>query len=48
MISFDDEVVGRWKGEYIPREGLGGSMFWELSSDKGGPPKEGMEGGHGN
>ena len=47
MISFDDEVVGRWKGEYIAREGLGGSMFWELSSDKGGAPREGMEGGHG-
>jgi chitinase len=47
MISFDDEVVGRWKGEYIAREGLGGSMFWELSSDKGDAPREGMEGGHG-
>ncbi len=47
MISFDDEVVGRWKGEYITREGLGGSMFWELSGDKGGAPREGMEGGHG-
>ena len=47
MISFDDEVVGRWKGEYIAREGLGGSMFWELSSDKGGAPRDGMEGGHG-
>ena len=47
MISFDDEVVGQWKGEYIAREGLGGSMFWELSGDKGGAPREGMEGGHG-
>ncbi|KAI0000569.1 glycoside hydrolase [Russula vinacea] len=47
MISFDDETVGRWKGEYIAREGLGGSMFWELSGDKGGAPREGMEGGHG-
>ncbi len=47
MISFDDEVVGRWKGEYIAREGLGGNMFWELSGDKGGAPREGMEGGHG-
>jgi chitinase len=47
MISFDDEAVGQWKGEYIAREGLGGSMFWELSGDKGGAPREGMEGGHG-
>jgi chitinase len=47
MISFDDETVGCWKGEYIAREGLGGSMFWELSGDKGGAPREGMEGGHG-
>jgi chitinase len=47
MISFDDEAVGRWKGEYIAREGLGGSMFWELTGDKGGAPREGMEGGHG-
>jgi len=47
MISFDDETVGRWKGEYIAREGLGGSMFWELSGDKGGAPREGMEGGPG-
>ncbi|KAF8265459.1 glycosyl hydrolases family 18-domain-containing protein [Lactarius quietus] len=47
MTSFDDEIVGRWKGEYIAREGLGGSMFWELSGDKGGTPREGMEGGHG-
>ena len=35
MISFDSEEVGRWKGEWIKREGLGGSMFWELSGDKG-------------
>lgn len=47
MISFDNEAVGRWKGEYIAREGLGGSMFWELSGDKDGAPREGMEGGHG-
>lgn len=31
MISFDNEEVARMKGEYIRREGLGGSMFWELS-----------------
>ncbi|KAI0302660.1 glycoside hydrolase [Russula brevipes] len=47
MVSFDDEAVGRWKGEYIAREDLGGAMFWELSGDKGGAPREGMEGGHG-
>ncbi|THH31781.1 hypothetical protein EUX98_g2387 [Antrodiella citrinella] len=46
MVSFDSEEVGRWKGEYIRNEGLGGSMFWELSGDKG-SPREGMEGGHG-
>ena len=46
MISLDDEAVGCWKGEYIAREGLGGSMFWELSGDKE-APREGMEGGHG-
>ncbi|PFH51479.1 glycoside hydrolase family 18 protein [Amanita thiersii Skay4041] len=34
MISFDDEEVGKSKGLYIQREGLGGSMFWELSGDK--------------
>ncbi|KAI9511140.1 glycoside hydrolase family 18 protein [Russula earlei] len=47
LISFDDEFVGRWKGEYIAREGLGGSMFWELCADKGGAPRDGMEVGHG-
>ena len=46
MVSFDSEEVGRWKGEWIAREGLGGSMFWELSGDKG-TPREGMEGGPG-
>ena len=46
MISFDSEEVGRWKGEWIRREGLGGSMFWELSGDKFGT-RDGMEGGPG-
>ena len=46
MISFDNEEVARMKGEYIRREGLGGSMFWELSGDKG-SSREGMEGGPG-
>lgn len=44
MVSFDDVEVGRWKGTYIRQKGLGGSMFWELSGDKG-APHEGMEGG---
>jgi chitinase len=44
MVSFDDAEVGRWKGAYIRHKGLGGSMFWELSGDKG-APHEGMEGG---
>lgn len=46
MISFDNEEIARIKAEYIRREGLGGSMFWELSGDKG-PPREDMEGGPG-
>lgn len=46
MISFDSEEVGRWKGEWIRGEGLGGSMFWELSGDKG-SAREGMENGEG-
>jgi len=46
LISFDSEEVGRWKGEWIRKEGLRGSMFWELSGDKGGW-REGMEGGEG-
>ena len=46
LVSFDTEDVVQWKGQYIRREGLGGSMFWELSGDKNGP-REGMEGGHG-
>lgn len=47
MVSFDSEEVGQWKGEWIKKEGLGGSMFWELSGDKGGGDREGMEGGPG-
>ncbi|THV05045.1 glycoside hydrolase family 18 protein [Dendrothele bispora CBS 962.96] len=46
MISFDDEQVAKWKGEWIRKMGLGGSMFWELSGDKG-SDRDGMEGGHG-
>ncbi|KAF9792504.1 glycoside hydrolase family 18 protein [Thelephora terrestris] len=46
MITFDTEEVGRWKGEWIKREELGGSMFWELSGDKGTERKD-MEGGPG-
>ncbi|KAJ8587170.1 glycoside hydrolase [Rhizopogon salebrosus TDB-379] len=46
MVSYDNEQVGMWKGKWIRREGLGGSMFWELSGDKGGT-REGMEGGYG-
>jgi len=46
MISYDDEEVGRMKGEYIQREGLGGSMFWELSGDKE-TTREDMERGPG-
>ena len=46
MVSFDNEVVGTWKGDWIKKEGLGGSMFWELSGDKGTERKD-MEGGPG-
>ncbi|KAG1829140.1 glycoside hydrolase family 18 protein [Suillus variegatus] len=46
MVSFDNEHVGHWKGDWIRREGLRGSMFWELSGDKG-SAREGMEGGFG-
>lgn len=46
MVSYDSEQVGLWKGEWIRQEGLGGSMFWELSGDKGSERKE-MEGGPG-
>ncbi|KAF9653208.1 glycoside hydrolase [Thelephora ganbajun] len=46
MITFDSEEVGKWKGEWIKREGLGGSMFWELSGDKGTERKD-MESGPG-
>ncbi|KAJ2916774.1 hypothetical protein MD484_g3628, partial [Candolleomyces efflorescens] len=46
MVSYDSEEVAQWKGEYIKHKGLGGSMFWELSGDKG-SAREGMEGGPG-
>lgn len=46
MVSFDSEEVARWKGEYIAKEQLGGSMFWELSGDKG-SSRQDMEGGEG-
>jgi len=46
LVSFDNEDVAKWKGEYIKKTGLGGSMFWELSGDKG-THREGMEGGYG-
>ncbi|KAJ3973469.1 glycoside hydrolase family 18 protein [Lentinula raphanica] len=47
MVSFDSEGVGKWKGEWVRKMGLGGCMFWELSGDKGGVEREGMEGGYG-
>ncbi|KAK7687073.1 hypothetical protein QCA50_009573 [Cerrena zonata] len=46
MVSFDSERVGHEKGEWIKKEGLGGSMFWELSGDKG-TPRNGIENGPG-
>jgi len=47
MISFDSEQVGNWKGSWIKEEELRGSMFWELSGDKGSGKRDGMEGGEG-
>jgi len=46
MVSYDSEEVGKWKGEWITRGGYGGSMFWELSGDKG-TNREGIEKGPG-
>ena len=46
MVSFDSEEIAKLKGHYIKKENLGGSMFWELSGDKG-CAREGMEGGPG-
>ncbi|KAF8973279.1 glycoside hydrolase family 18 protein [Flammula alnicola] len=46
MISFDSEEVAKLKGHYIKRENLGGSMFWELSGDKG-TTRDGTEAGPG-
>ncbi|PCH43760.1 glycoside hydrolase family 18 protein [Wolfiporia cocos MD-104 SS10] len=46
MVSFDSEEVGWWKGRWIAQQGLGGSMFWELSGDKG-QARDGMEAGPG-
>jgi len=46
MISFDSEEIAKAKGNYIMKENLGGSMFWELSGDKG-SSREGMETGPG-
>lgn len=46
MISFDNEQIGAMKGHWIRDQGLGGSMFWELSGDKGNY-REGMETGLG-
>ena len=46
MISFDSEDVAFWKGKWIQDAGFAGSMFWELSGDKGNS-REGMEGGEG-
>jgi len=46
MVSFDNEDAARVKGAYIRKEGLAGSMFWELSGDKG-SSRDGIEGGPG-
>ncbi|KAH7108070.1 glycoside hydrolase superfamily [Auriculariales sp. MPI-PUGE-AT-0066] len=46
MVSFDSEEVGVWKGEWIASNFLGGSMYWEMSGDKGAPRPD-MEQGPG-
>ena len=46
MVSYDSEEVAHWKGQWIKKEGFAGSMFWELSGDKG-SEREGMEKGPG-
>lgn len=33
FITYDDPESMQYKADYILREGLGGAMFWELSSD---------------
>lgn len=49
MISFDDDIVAKWKMEWIIKSNFGGAMFWELSGDKTGwgaeRGREGMEQG---
>ncbi|KAL8767133.1 MAG: hypothetical protein Q9209_006296, partial [Squamulea sp. 1 TL-2023] len=37
MISYDTKEMVQQKVEYIKKEGLGGSMWWESSGDKKGP-----------
>lgn len=51
MISYDDPIIAKLKGDWIKNQGLGGSMFWELSGDKGtarngvsGPGKDAVAG----
>jgi len=34
LVTYDTVEMARNKAEWIKREGLGGSMWWESSSDK--------------
>ncbi len=36
MISYDTPTIAKKKAEYVQKQGLGGSMWWEVSMDKSG------------
>ncbi|KAJ3554530.1 hypothetical protein NM688_g3060 [Phlebia brevispora] len=36
LVSYDDPHIASLKAQYVETNGLGGSMFWDLSTDKNG------------